>query len=63
MSLPEGPKEPMSWQMLQWITTPISFMRRCRKRYGDQFTVKLARVVPAVVFCCDPQALQIVGTR
>jgi cytochrome P450 family 110 len=63
MSLPEGPKEPMSCQMLQWITTPISFMRRCHKRYGDQFTVKLARVLPAVVFCCDPQALQIVLTK
>jgi cytochrome P450 family 110 len=54
MSLPEGPKEPMSCQMLQWITTPISFMRRCHKRYGDQFTVKLASRVELLGSSLDP---------
>lgn len=63
MSLPESPREPMSWQMLQWIVTPISFMRHCHRRYGDQFTVRLARALPPVVFCCDPKALQIILTK
>jgi len=63
MSLPEGPKEPMIWQMLQWIMTPISFMRHCHSRHGDQFTVRLARSLPPVVFCCDPKSLQIILTK
>jgi cytochrome P450 family 110 len=63
MSLPDGPKGPKIWQMLQWIATPISFMRRCRKLYGDQFTVKLSRVLPPIVFCSDPKALQVILTN
>lgn len=63
MSLPDGPKGPKIWQMLQWIATPISFMRRCRKRYGDQFTINLARVLPPVVLFSDPKALQIILTN
>jgi cytochrome P450 len=63
MSLPEGPKSPKTWQMVQWITTPISFMRRCRSRYGDHFTVRLTRVLPPVVFFCDPKALQVILTN
>ena len=62
MSLPDGPKGPKIWQLLQWIATPISFMRRCRKRYGDQFTVKLARVLPPIVLFSDPKALQTILT-
>ena len=62
MSLPDGPKGPKLWQMLQWIATPISFMRRCRKRYGDQFTVNLARALPPIVFFSDPKALQTILT-
>ena len=38
MSLPDGPKSPDIWQMLQWITMPFSFMRGCSRRYGDRFT-------------------------
>jgi cytochrome P450 family 110 len=63
MSLPEGPKDLKIWQMVQWIATPISFMRRCRRRFGDRFTVKLTRELPPVVFFSDPKALQVILTN
>ena len=63
MSLPEGPKDLKIWQMVQWIATPISFMRRCRSRFGDHFTVKLTRALPPVVFFSDPKALQVILTN
>jgi cytochrome P450 len=62
MSLPEGPKSPKTWQMLQWITMPFSFMRGCNDRYGDHFTVSLSQRLPPVVFFSNPQALQVIMT-
>src|SRR6266403_4805311 len=62
MSLPDGPKSPRIWQMLQWITMPFSFMRDCSDRYGDQFTVSLSQHLPPVVFFSNPQALQVIMT-
>jgi cytochrome P450 len=62
MSLPDGPKSPKTWQMLHWITMPISFMRSCRHRYGDHFTATLSQKMPPVVFFSDPKALQIILT-
>ena len=63
MSLPEGPKDLKIWQMVQWIATPISFMRRCRARFGDRFTVKLSQALPPVVFFSDPKSLQVIMTN
>jgi cytochrome P450 family 110 len=63
MSLPEGPKEPAIWQMVQWIRTPISFMRRCHRRYGDRFTVRFARRLPPMAIFSDPKALQTILTN
>jgi cytochrome P450 family 110 len=63
MSLPDGPKDLRIWQMVQWIATPISFMRHCRSRFGDHFTVKLTRELPPVVFFSDPKALQVILTN
>lgn len=62
MPLPDGPKSPKSWQMLQWIARPLSFMRGCRDRYGDCFTVALGRNIPPVVFFSHPKALQVLLT-
>ena len=62
MSLPAGPKSPKIWQMLQWITTPFSFMRGCSDRFGDRFTVSLSQNLPPVVFFSNPQALQVIMT-
>src|ERR1700758_5699868 len=62
MSLPDGPKSPRIWQMLQWITMPFSFMRGCSDRYGDRFTVSLSQRLPPVVFFSNPKALQVIMT-
>lgn len=62
MSLPDGPKSPDAWQMLQWVTTPFSFMRRCRQRYGDRFTVTLSQRLGPMVFFSNPEALQVILT-
>ena len=62
MSLPDGPKSPDVWQMIQWITMPISFMRECKRLYGDRFTVTLSQRLGSVVFISDPAALQVILT-
>jgi cytochrome P450 family 110 len=60
MSLPDGPKSPDAWQMFQWVTRPFSFMRSCRHRYGDRFTVTLSQRVGPIVFFSSPEALQVI---
>jgi cytochrome P450 family 110 len=62
MSLPDGPKSPDAWQMLQWVTRPFSFMRSCKHRYGDRFTVTLSQRVGPLVFFSHPEALQVILT-
>src|SRR6201990_2009592 len=58
MSLPDGPKSPDVWQMLQWVTRPFSFMRSCKHQYGDSFTVTLSRRLGPLVFFSHPEGLQ-----
>ena len=62
MSLPDGPKSPRIWQMLQWIMTPFSFMRRCSHRYGDRFTVTFSQRLGPIVFFSNPESLQVIFT-
>jgi cytochrome P450 family 110 len=59
MSLPNGPTSPALWQMLQWLATPVAFMRACRDRYGDCFTVTFGKRCPPTVFCSHPSDLQL----
>ncbi len=62
MPLPDGPKSPKVWQMLQWIAKPLPFMRACSHRYGDRFTVTLSQRLGPIVFFSDPEALRIILT-
>src|SRR5580704_10227620 len=62
MSLPDGPKSPDAWQMLQWVTRPFAFMRSCKHRYGDRFTVTLSQKLGPLVFFSHPEALQAILT-
>ena len=41
---------------------PFSFMRRCRHRYGDRFTVTLSKRIGPIVFFSNPEALQVILT-
>jgi cytochrome P450 len=41
-TLPPGPRLPRAVQTLAWMTRPMPFMERCRARYGDMFSVRIA---------------------
>ncbi|MEA2466250.1 MAG: cytochrome family, partial [Thermoleophilaceae bacterium] len=61
MALPPGPSWPPALQTAAWITRPVPFMERSRRRYGDAFTVRLAQV-GTFVFTTDPHTLKAVFT-
>jgi cytochrome P450 family 110 len=63
MALPEGPKSPSALQMLQWVTTPFSFMRSCHRRYGDTFTFRLNPKFGPLVLFSHPEAMQLILTN
>jgi cytochrome P450 len=59
MALPPGPSLPPALQTAAWVARPVPFMERCRRRYGDTFTVRLAQV-GTLVFATDPEQLRAV---
>ena len=59
--LPPGPKLPVPVQTLGWITRPGPFMERCRERYGDTFTLRIANEDTWVMFS-DPAAVKQIFT-
>src|ERR1039457_942053 len=42
-ALPPGPPYPRALQTLGWMLRPGPFLERCRDRYGDVFTLKIAQ--------------------
>jgi cytochrome P450 len=58
--LPDGPAYPTALQTLGWILRPGPFMERCRARYGDMFTLRLAQ--QRLVFLSHPDAVKQVLT-
>jgi len=60
-ALPPGPAYPRPLQTLGWIARPGPFMERCRQRYGDTFTLKIAHE-GTWVFVCDPESIKQVFT-
>jgi cytochrome P450 family 110 len=48
--------------MLQWVTRPFSFMRRCSRQFGDPFTVAFSQRLGPIVFFSNPEALQVILT-
>jgi cytochrome P450 len=61
MALPPGPTASVAWQTAAWITRPGPFMERCRRRYGDVFTLHLP-ATGNVVLVSDPAAIKQVFT-
>jgi cytochrome P450 len=57
-SLPPGPRAPASVQVARWTLAPASFLRDCRRRFGDLFTLRLVLGgrVPTV-FLADPECV------
>ena len=39
--LPPGPRMPATLQALAWARRPLPFLERCRRRYGDVFTLRV----------------------
>ncbi len=59
--LPPGPRMPSALQAVGWAERPLSFMERCRRRYGDTFTLRI-RHAGVWVFLCDPEDIKRVFT-
>jgi cytochrome P450 len=59
--LPPGPRMPRPLQTLGWVNRPLPFMERCRKRYGDVFTLRIQNE-GTWVFLCDPEDVKRVFT-
>jgi len=60
-ALPPGPG-PAPLNMLGWVSRPIPFMERCRRRYGDRFSVNLGPPEGIWVFITDPDEIREVFT-
>jgi cytochrome P450 len=53
-ALPPGPALPSAVQALGWALRPLPFMERCRRRYGEVFTLRVRGGRPWVLLS-DPQ--------
>jgi cytochrome P450 family 135 len=60
-ALPPGPRRPATLQTFAWVARPLPFLETCRRRYGDWFTVRLARV-GTFVFVAAPAAIKEIFT-
>src|SRR3954471_23174017 len=61
MTLPPRRRMPRALQTLGWIARPMPFMERCRDRYGDAFTLRIAHEGTWVLLS-DPEAVKQVFT-
>ena len=41
-SIPPGPRYPRALQTIGWVARTGPFLERCRQRYGDIFTLRIA---------------------
>jgi cytochrome P450 len=57
MALPPGPSAPALVQATRWMRSPVSLMEECRERYGETFTVRMARV-GELVFISDAPSVK-----
>src|SRR5262245_2071230 len=57
--LPPGPKSPAAWQLLHYSQSPLSFLEKCARRYGDPFTVRMAGYGTFVIMA-SPDAVKAV---
>jgi cytochrome P450 len=61
-TLPAGPSAPVALQSLAWLRRPTAFLDRCRARYGDVFTIQVARAEGPWVVLAHPDAVKEVFT-
>jgi cytochrome P450 family 135 len=60
-SLPPGPRLPSAVQAIAWMWRSLPFMERCRRRYGDVFTLRV-RHGGTWVLLSDPEDIRRVFT-
>src|ERR687889_90411 len=60
---PPEPAEPPLVQTLRWLARPISFLESCRRRFGDQFSVRFLGFATPMVMISDPEAIQALYTE
>jgi cytochrome P450 len=59
--LPPGPRMPSALQAVGWARRPLPFLERCRRRYGDIFTLRV-RHAGTWVILSDPEDVRKVFT-
>ena len=59
--LPPGPRVPSALQTVYWTSRPLPFMRACRRRFGEVFTLRL-RHTGTWVLLSDPADVKKVFT-
>lgn len=58
MTLPPEPKGSPLSQTLRWAFRPLQFMDDCRRRYGDNFSVRFLGFERPMVLISDPAAIK-----
>jgi cytochrome P450 family 135 len=61
MSLPPGPRLPRAVQAVGWTQRPLPWLERCRRRYGDIFTLRIRHYGDWVILS-DPEDVKKVFT-
>ncbi len=59
--MPPGPRMPRALQAVGWTQRPLPFLERCRRRYGDTFTLRILHWGDWVLLS-DPEDVKTVFT-
>ena len=63
MALPPEPSSNSLVQTLRWTFRPLPFMRECRERYGDSFSLRFLGFERPMVLISDPVAIKALYTE
>jgi cytochrome P450 family 135 len=63
VALPPEPNSSPLLQTLRWAFRPLAFMRDCRERYGDSFSVRFLGFERPMVLISDPVAVKALYTE
>ena len=63
MALPPEPSWSPLHQTLRWSFRPLAFLRECRRRYGDSFSVTFLGFQSPMVMISDPAAIRALYTE
>jgi cytochrome P450 len=57
MATPPGPSTPALAQAMRWMRSPVKLMEDCRSRFGETFTLRMARA-GELVWISDPASVK-----